>query len=111
MAKTSEHVDAGRESVRATSELSVHNTAGIRPTEAQHRYLARGLAQAGGKLPLFDKDGREVPKRTVESCLAHGWAERWSHNPVKPEWLVCRLTAAGYLALGAQPPNTAESRD
>ena len=50
------------------------NTAAVRPTEAQRRYLERGLRQAGGKLPLFDRDGREVPRRTVESCLAQGWA-------------------------------------
>jgi hypothetical protein len=44
----------------------------VRPTEAQRRYLMRGLAQAGGKLPLFDTDGREIPKKTIESCIALG---------------------------------------
>src|SRR5437868_2606315 len=76
----------------------------IRPSEAQRRYLARGLSQAGGKLPLFDRDGREVPKKTIESCVAHGWAEPWTHNPIRPDWLVCRLTEAGYRVLGAVPP-------
>ena len=75
-----------------------------RPTEAQRRYLMRGLGQPGGKLSLFDEDGREVPHKTIEACIAHGWAERWIANPVKPDWLVCRLTPAGYRALGAEPP-------
>jgi hypothetical protein len=106
MPKASGRVDGGRDSVRATANLSGHNAAGVRPTEAQRRYLERGLTQAGGKLPHFDRDGREVPKRTVESCLVHGWAERWAQNPIKPDWLVCRLTDAGYRALGVEPPMT-----
>ena len=78
---------------------------GIRPSEAQRRYLERGLTQAGGKLPLFDRDGREVSRKTIESCVAHGWATPWVHNPIKPDWLVCRLTAAGYRVLGGEPPS------
>jgi len=71
-----------------------------RPTEPQRRYLERGLAEPGGKLPLFDRDGRQVPRKTVEACIAHGWAEPWTINPIKPDWLVCRLTSAGYRVLG-----------
>jgi len=74
------------------------------PSGAQRRYLERGLSEAGGKLPLFDRDGRAIPHKTVETCIAHGWAEPWIANPLKPDWLVCRLTPAGYLALGGQPP-------
>jgi hypothetical protein len=70
------------------------------PTEPQRRYLARGLEEAGGKLPLFDADGREVPHKTIEACIAHGWAEAWVPNSIKPDWLVCRLTPEGYRALG-----------
>jgi hypothetical protein len=84
--------------------LSGHFAGGIRPTDAQRRYLERGLTQPGGKLPLFDRDGREVSRKTVESCLAHGWATPWVHNPIKPDWLVCRLTPAGYRVLGGEPP-------
>jgi hypothetical protein len=76
---------------------------GARPTEPQRRYLERGLSEAGGKLPLFDRDGRQVPRKTVEACIAHGWAEPWTANPIKPDWLVCRLTPAGYRALGVAP--------
>jgi len=71
----------------------------IRPSEAQVRYLARGLEEPGGKLPLFDRDGREIPRKTVEACIAHGWAEPWVANPMKPDWLVCRLTPAGHRVL------------
>lgn len=70
------------------------------PTAAQRRWLERGLRQAGGKLPLFDEAGREVPRRTIEACLAAGWVEPWIRNPIKPDWLVCRLTAAGRAAVG-----------
>jgi hypothetical protein len=75
-----------------------------RPSEAQRRYLERGLSEAGGKLPLFDRDGREVPHKTVKACIARGWAEPWFSNPIKPDWLVCKLTAAGYRVLGSDPP-------
>jgi len=78
--------------------------AGVAPSEAQRRYLARGLTEPGGKLPLFDESGREIPRRTIEICIAQGWAEAWIRNPVRPDWLVCRLTAEGFLALGKAPP-------
>ena len=38
------------------ADLSGSIVAGIRPSEAQRRYLERGLTQAGGKLPLFDRN-------------------------------------------------------
>lgn len=70
------------------------------PLSRQQRiWLTRGLQQPGGKLPLFDAQGQRVNPRTVESCLARGWAERWFDNPMKPEWQVCRLTAAGRAVL------------
>jgi hypothetical protein len=80
--------------------------ASLRPTEPQRRYLERGLSQPGGKLPLFYPDGREVPPRTVQACVANGWAEPWIRNPIKPEWLVCRLTDKGRKVLGqTEPPD------
>lgn len=65
------------------------------PTKVQIAYLRRGLKQPGGKLPLFDEDGQRYPLRTVRSCIDHGWAEPWFRNPLKPDWLVCKLTAEG----------------
>jgi hypothetical protein len=95
----------GKDSVCTPGEdLPGHIASGMRSTEAQRRYLERGLTQPGGKLPLFDRDGREVSRKTVESCLAHGWATPWVHNPIKPDWLLCRLTSAGYRVLGGEPP-------
>jgi hypothetical protein len=75
----------------------------VKPSEAQRRYLERGLAEPGGKLPLFDREGREIPHKTIETCIAHGWAAPWFGNPIKPDWLVCKLTPAGYRALGQVP--------
>jgi hypothetical protein len=82
----------------------IHRDEDGQPSEAQRRYLERGLSQPGGKLPLFDRDGREIAHKTIETCIAHGWAEPWFANPLKPDWLVCRLTAAGYRALGQPAP-------
>jgi hypothetical protein len=88
--------------------------AALRPTEPQRRYLERGLSQPGGKLPLFYADGREVAPRTIQACVANGWAEPWFRNPVKPDWLVCRLTDRGRRVLGhteppASPPGNARA--
>ena len=58
-------------------------------------YLRRGLTQPGGKLPLFDLDGQDVDGAIVRRCLKRGWAEPWFNNPLKPDWLVCKLTEAG----------------
>jgi len=64
-------------------------------TAAQLRYLARGLTQPGGKLPLFDEDGQTVPVAVVRSCIDSGLAAPWFNNPIKPDWIVCRLTEKG----------------
>lgn len=71
------------------------------PTAVQKRWLSRGLDQAGGKLPLFDDQGRGISAKTIQACIAAGWAERWFSNPIKPDWLVCKLTDKGIAALGA----------
>lgn len=72
------------------------------PTPAQREWLARGLTQPGGKLPLFDADGRKTDPRTIRACIDQGWAEPWFRNPMKTDWLVCRLTPSGRaLALEA----------
>lgn len=76
----------------------------LRPTAAQRRYLRRGLQQAGGKLPLFDEHGQEVDARTVRACIKAGWAEPWFANPMKPDWLVCKLTDAGRFAVAHAVP-------
>lgn len=70
-----------------------------RPTPVQREYLSRGLSQPGGKLPLFNAQGQRYSDRTIKSCIEHGWAEPWFNNPLKPDWLVCKLTEAGRQAI------------
>ena len=81
--------DGGRESLALSSEM----------TKVQARYLARGMTQPGGKLPLFDEDGQRVKAGTVHACIDRGWAEPWYRNPIKPDWLVCKLTKSGRRAV------------
>ena len=69
--------------------------AASKPTTVQRHWLARALGQPGGKLPLFDENGKRIGPRTVRRCLDEGWAEPWFSNPIKPDWVVCRLTPAG----------------
>jgi hypothetical protein len=69
--------------------------AAFRPTPAQRAWLKRGLNQPGGKLPLFDANGKRMNSAIVAACLNSGWAEPWFANPLKPDWLVCKLTIAG----------------
>jgi hypothetical protein len=68
----------------------------ISPVELS--WLARGLDQPDGRLPVFAQDGSPVPRRMIEAAIRNGRAERWFHNPLKPDWLVCRLTPAGRAA-------------
>lgn len=69
------------------------------PTPAQRNWLARGLDQPGGKLPLFDREGKRVSTQLVRACIEAGWAAPWFANPMKPDWLVCKLTDAGRATL------------
>ncbi len=64
-------------------------------SEAQKRYLVRGLDQPGGKLPIFNDDGSKISEKTIKSCIEKGYAKPWFKNPVKPDWLICKLTERG----------------
>jgi hypothetical protein len=77
------------------SSLNDNELEGDLPALGELLYLRRGLAQAGGKLPLFDLDGQDVDAAIVRRCVDRGWAEPWFNNPLKPDWLVCKLTEAG----------------
>jgi hypothetical protein len=86
--------------------LQPHRPRGDRKTASrgslsgpQRAWLTRGLEQPGGKLPLFDRDGQKFSDRTVRACIRQGFAEPWFDNPIKPDWLVCRLTDKGRIAL------------
>lgn len=65
------------------------------PSPVQRAWLRRGLDQPGGKLPLFDEFGQDIDPRTIRACIDQGWAEPWFSNPLKPDWLVCKLTPTG----------------
>ena len=75
--------------------LNDNAPSGDGPSLAEILYLRRGLDQPGGKLPLFDLDGQDVDEAVVRRCLDRGWAMPWFNNPLKPEWLVCKLTETG----------------
>jgi len=74
---------------------SIDNASSSKPSDAQLHWLRRGLSQPGGKLPLFDEFGQTINERTVKSCIVNGWAEPWYSNPLKPDWIVCKLTNIG----------------
>ncbi len=87
-------VEAKTRDVAERSGIAKRKTA-ARPTPAQRAWLRLGLDQPGGKLPLFDARGQRVNERTIKSCVEQGWAEPWFENPIKPDWLVCKLTEEG----------------
>ena len=82
---------------RIRSQKSVN--AGSKLSVAQRDWLLRGLSQPGGKLPLFNRDGQKISHRTIKSCIRQGWAEPWFENPIKADWVVCKLTDTGRQAL------------
>lgn len=67
-------------------------------TDQEKSYLRKGGDQPGGKLPIFDDTGQPIPAQVIKACIVAGWAEPWFANPMKPDWLVCRLTPAGRKA-------------
>jgi hypothetical protein len=73
------------------------------PSPVQRQWLRRGLDQPGGKLPLFDEQGQAVDARTIQACIEQGWAVPWFKNPIKPDWLVCKLTDSGRKAIAGRP--------
>lgn len=85
--------------VKLTPPRKARSKSDRRPTKAQRTWLQAGLDQPGGKLPLFDARGQRVNERTIRSCLQQGWAEPWFYNPIKPDWMVCKLTDAGRSAV------------
>ena len=80
-----------------------------RPSGAQRACLSRGLGPPGGKLPLFDEFGQHYNGRTISSCIAQGWAEPWFDNPIKRDWMVCKLTTAGRAAMAEAAAEDRES--
>lgn len=79
----------------APCALNDNDLCEAQPSLPELFYLRRGLTQPGGKLPLFDLDGQAMAPEVVQACLDRGWAEPWFNNPLKPDWLVCKLTDVG----------------
>ena len=79
----------------ALCAVNDNHIADCQPSLPELFYLRRGLGQPGGKLPLFDLDGQAIAAAVVQACLERGWAEPWFNNPLKPDWLVCKLTESG----------------
>ncbi|MDH5489155.1 MAG: hypothetical protein OEX17_04420 [Rhodospirillaceae bacterium] len=77
----------------------INDDASGKPSKTQSEWLLRAITQPGGKLPLFDKYGQKIGEGTVRSCIEKGWAEPWFSNPIKPDWLVCKITDAGRKAV------------
>ncbi|WP_373085124.1 hypothetical protein [Sneathiella sp.] len=73
------------------------------PTIAQLKYLRLGRFQPGGKLPLFDADGQQISSVVINSCLRKGWVRHWFANPIKPDWVVCKLTNEGLKTVDKYP--------
>lgn len=69
------------------------------PSEEQRNWLAAGLAQPGGKLPLYDSKGARISASLIRECVKAGWASPWALNPINEENLICRLTEAGRAAV------------
>jgi len=90
----------GHRKTGGTEEIGSETAGTARLSPAQRTWLARGLDQPGGKLPLFDRDGKRVSPQMVRACLDAGWAAPWFANPLKPDWLVCKLTETGREAVG-----------
>ena len=85
--------------VKGTEKSSARKKGIGGPSPQQSKWLAHGLDQAGGKLPLFDDVGQRFSERTVQSCIEKGWAKPWFDNPIKPDWLICKLTDSGRQVL------------
>ncbi|CAM3786070.1 hypothetical protein [Litorimonas haliclonae] len=62
-------------------------------------WLQSGLEQKDGRLALFDGTGQRVSASIQRAAIAQGWAEGWFANPMRPDWMVCRLTPLGRQVL------------
>ncbi|MEP3655166.1 MAG: hypothetical protein ABJO36_09745 [Litorimonas sp.] len=58
-------------------------------------WLKGGLDRSDGRLAMFDTFGEPVNKAVIKSAIAAGLAEPWFSSPMRPQWMVCRITAKG----------------
>lgn len=62
-------------------------------------WLKTGAGNTEGRLALFDGMGQRIDSQIQRAALSWGWVEGWFANPMRPDWMVCRLTPAGKRAL------------
>ncbi len=62
-------------------------------------WLQSGLAHKDGRLALFDGTGQRVSASMQRAAITQGWAKGWFANPMRPDWMVCRLTPLGRQVL------------
>lgn len=62
-------------------------------------WLQSGLSHKDGRLALFDGTGQRVSPAVQRTAIQNGWAEGWFANPMRPNWMVCRLTPLGRQVL------------
>lgn len=67
-------------------------------------WLYTGATNREGRLALFDDTGQRIDKTIQQIAISQGWAEGWFANPMRPDWMVCRLTPSGrrFLAENAK---------
>ena len=58
-------------------------------------WLQGGEAREDGRLALFDQFGEPIDRKVVKTAIASGFAEPWFASPMRPQWIVCRLTSKG----------------
>lgn len=58
-------------------------------------WLKTGAGNKEGRLALFDGTGQRVDQTVQRAALSQGWVEGWFANPMRPDWMVCRLTPSG----------------
>ncbi len=58
-------------------------------------WLSGGLNRADSRLALFDQFGEPIDPNIVKSAIEKGLAEPWFSSPMRPQWMVCRLTSQG----------------
>ncbi|RKQ71294.1 hypothetical protein DES40_0607 [Litorimonas taeanensis] len=64
-------------------------------------WLKTGENNPEGRLSLFDGLGQRVDPQIQRLAIRNGWAEGWFANPMRPDWMVCRLTLSGQRVLAS----------
>jgi hypothetical protein len=58
-------------------------------------WLKTGVNNPEGRLSLFDGGGQRIDGKIQRFAIQSELAEGWFANPMRPDWMVCRLTERG----------------